>query len=812
MGNDPEYFRLGDIMNKRTLLIVVALLLPTLAMAQVWAEHVVDGYFDGACDVHATDIDGDGDLDVLGAGAGPYDDISWWENVDGNGIEWVEHLVDDDDDGATSVYAADVDGDGDIDVIGPDNNIDIKWWENVDGGGLEWVEHLIDEGIWFSPSVHASDVDNDGDLDVLSTANGYNLFSWWENLNGDGLNWAEHRQDGIWESSRRVYTADVDGDGDTDVLGAAYYNGAVTWWDNVDGSGLEWVEHPVGNLNIAKALYASDVDGDGDIDVLGADYDEGDIVWWENVDGGGLEWVEHLVDGEFDGASSVHAMDVDGDGDTDVQGAADGAHDIKWWENVDGGGLEWVEHLVDSNFNGAQSVDSADMNGDGNIDILGAASSGDDINWWEITDQLIIVELPNGGEEWEVYTVQELRWSTAFQGTVIIELMRGETVEMPIAEMDGYLLGCSWNIHGTVVPADDYRIRITPTESGIPDVSDDFFTIINNESLAVTRPSGRHAWPIGTTNNIRWIISEIHEDVFIELIRDNTFERVISVATENDGEYDWTVPEDVVPDNNYRIRIGLLSGAEVDTSEASFSLTALPTLQITPVASPIIIPATGYGFWYWLEIYNPSDSPETGNYWTEAVLPGGNTYGPINVVSGTVGPWETYSPVEPLLQWVPWYAPAGMYEFVMHVGRHPNLIYATDSFEFEKLAGANVAALPESGWSVDDWRNEAWEMAGAPSADAETAPLPFDNTVSAAHPNPFNASATITVTLGEAVELSLSVYNVTGQKVADLADGSFNAGQHTFTFNGSNWASGLYFVHASVPGQLDNVQKVMLVR
>ncbi|MCK4594301.1 hypothetical protein KAU45_07350, partial [bacterium] len=57
--------------------------------------------------------------------------------------------------------------------------------------------------------------------------------------------------------------------------------------------------------------------------------------------------IEHTVDGIFYGAVSVYAADVDGDNDLDVLGAARDANDITWWENLDGSGTSWTEHTVD---------------------------------------------------------------------------------------------------------------------------------------------------------------------------------------------------------------------------------------------------------------------------------------------------------------------------------------------------------------------------------------------------------------------------------------------------------------------------------
>lgn len=66
--------------------------------------------------------------------------------------------------------------------------------------------------------------------------------------------------------------------------------------------------------------------------------------------------MEHTVDGDFDGAYSVNSADIDGDGDMDILGAARIADEITWWENIDGLGTSWGKHTVDGSFDCARSV------------------------------------------------------------------------------------------------------------------------------------------------------------------------------------------------------------------------------------------------------------------------------------------------------------------------------------------------------------------------------------------------------------------------------------------------------------------------
>ena len=94
-----------------------------------------------------------------------------------------------------------------------------------------------------------------------------------------------------------------------------------------------WPFQVVPPLLMLCVLFATD-NGDGDTDVLGASSGEADVTWWENTSGNGSTWTEHIVDEGFNGAQSVFATDVDGDGDTDVLGAAINHTKIFWWENI----------------------------------------------------------------------------------------------------------------------------------------------------------------------------------------------------------------------------------------------------------------------------------------------------------------------------------------------------------------------------------------------------------------------------------------------------------------------------------------------
>jgi cytochrome c peroxidase len=80
-----------------------------------------------------------------------------------------------------------------------------------------------------------------------------------------------------------------------------------------------------------------------------------------------------------------------------------------------------------------------------------------------------------------------------------------------------------------------------------------------------------------------------------------------------------------------------------------------------------------------------------------------------------------------------------------------------------------------------------------------------------AGPNPFNPSTKLNYNLQEGAEISMEVFNITGQKVATLQKGFMSAGEHQVTFNANNLPSGIYIVALQTGKQL-LTQKLMLMK
>jgi hypothetical protein len=84
------------------------------------------------------------------------------------------------------------------------------------------------------------------------------------------------------------------------------------------------------------------------------------------------------------------------------------------------------------------------------------------------------------------------------------------------------------------------------------------------------------------------------------------------------------------------------------------------------------------------------------------------------------------------------------------------------------------------------------------------------------YPNPFNPTTSITYALPVDAVVSIEVYNVLGQKVSQLVEGTMTAGYHNVSFDASSLASGIYMYRMTAQGingeHFVRVQKMMVAK
>jgi hypothetical protein len=101
-----------------------------------WTKQTIQSPFQCALVVHVGDIDNDSQMDVVASSACAQDDITWWRNSGADPIVWTANTVDNNYNGGWPVYISDLDGDGDQDVIAGADTYEggvlmpLTWWEN----------------------------------------------------------------------------------------------------------------------------------------------------------------------------------------------------------------------------------------------------------------------------------------------------------------------------------------------------------------------------------------------------------------------------------------------------------------------------------------------------------------------------------------------------------------------------------------------------------------------------------------------------------------------------------------------------------
>lgn len=314
------------------------------------------------------DLDGDERPDVLYA---TRESTVWHSNTDGRGTFTSEQFLIDDV-GSTSLYAADVDGDNDTDVFSVPWVTDgrrwftggIVWYENTDGKGSFGEQQFITDAIVYG-SISAADMDGDGDVDLVTVAEGIGGV-WYENTDGFGVFGIPKM---IEAEASVVVPADIDGDGDTDALVGIGMNrfdriSIIAWKENVDGEGTFGELQTIAEAR-AWSITVADIDNDGDADILTASlyFSQGELIWYENADEAFRKRTVSTTP-----ATAATVSDIDGDGDLDIISSSidlSGRSNVLWYENTDGKGTFVTEQVIDTG--NRSSLFAADLDQDSTL-------------------------------------------------------------------------------------------------------------------------------------------------------------------------------------------------------------------------------------------------------------------------------------------------------------------------------------------------------------------------------------------------------------------------------------------------------------
>jgi hypothetical protein len=283
----------------------------------------------GVVELTAVDVDRDGKVDLVVGGV-------WFRNS-GDLDKPFERLVYDPSfNDVHDIFTADIDGDGHPEIVAMSDRHDLRWYRIATDPRQDWPHTRIAAGVHAGAA--AGDLNGDGRVDIVRTD------VWYENVKGDGSEWrirpigpctpppADFHPDFAFNATRAI-VCDMDRDGVQDIVftDAEIPGGKIWWMENVNGDGLTWIRHEVGNADPRRrgayhTLQVADFDGDGDLDIFSCEMEavggDGPPRWyiWENVDGFGQKWKEHTIfDGNLGGHEAL-AGNLTGSGRLDIVG------------------------------------------------------------------------------------------------------------------------------------------------------------------------------------------------------------------------------------------------------------------------------------------------------------------------------------------------------------------------------------------------------------------------------------------------------------------------------------------------------------
>ena len=393
-----------------------------------FTEQLVWGGFHYNWGVQAVDLDGDGFVDLTASDAlagrmksepfagekaptpaqitGLRSNLYWFKN-DGKGAFERRFIARDVPHGRLERHViADVNKDGRPDVVSLDNFYgDLMWYESPGAAALArgdlWQKHFITKGgMLGAEDLTVADFDGDGHIDVAAA--GWRLgnqFRWFRNPGAStaDVEWSGSYIDGGFPVARSIFAGEINADGRPDLLAVSDAASIILWYENVAAmkGAVEWRRHvidlpgapPPGQPVFGKLV---DLNRDGRVDILmpfggWGTSKGGGVAWYENsgVEDGRIQWKKHLITDALPGGFEAVAADLDGDGDLDVVATGETPGEIAWFENPGNPAGRWLKHPLRAEWTHANQVIVVDLNRDGRPDIIAVADYGTvELRWW----------------------------------------------------------------------------------------------------------------------------------------------------------------------------------------------------------------------------------------------------------------------------------------------------------------------------------------------------------------------------------------------------------------------------------------------
>lgn len=353
-----------------------------------FTSHIVTDKKDGLdliTGIATGDIDGDGFVDVVSTSQRDKT-LSWHKNLDGEGTFSHRKIIDNNLLSAFNVFLADVDNDGHLDIICTSSTYEqtkILWYRNLDGlgnfGPRQEIYSRNEDGAQIT--INIADLDNDGDVDIICTYRATKDVIWFENNNGT---FTQHDITTLNYEPMLISAEDVNGDGFMDLVIGSRTGNRLVFYEG-DGTGNFSEGRPVStSVNSIIRYKFADIDNDGDLDVVAIFNNR--ISWFENLDGNGNFSSQRLILSRL-GSSFITIQDVDNDGALDIVVGNSTRDDIGWIKNNDGLGNFGSFQLIDSKYDDPVFLEAVDIDGDGYLDLVSGSIIDQSIDWYKSTPE-----------------------------------------------------------------------------------------------------------------------------------------------------------------------------------------------------------------------------------------------------------------------------------------------------------------------------------------------------------------------------------------------------------------------------------------
>lgn len=304
-----------------------------------WKRHQyrtvqIVGEFVSDCGEWTVDVNHDGAPDVVTTGW-MTDGVYWYENPKKEGVMWKRHFI------TSSLeteggWMADLNGDGKPDLaLAHYGRSGVIW---IDFSGAQPKTHHAGGHDQDGHGVGMADIDGDGKVDLLTP------YGWFQNIDANEDKWEWRGEWNLGETGFPIIGYDVNNDGKMDLIYGRGHSYGVYWLEQKENH--QWTKHTIDeSFSQVHVLRLADIDGDGQMELLaGKRYrghngnDPGSydplVIYYYKIDRqtGTFTRYPISVNGSAAGGTQFVLEDFDGDGDLDL--ATAGKTGVHFYENL----------------------------------------------------------------------------------------------------------------------------------------------------------------------------------------------------------------------------------------------------------------------------------------------------------------------------------------------------------------------------------------------------------------------------------------------------------------------------------------------